>query len=1310
MIKQLFFLLSVLLVVEISTAAGTPPQISNFKIEDSQPNRIYFDSTKPITGSTVEGFDLKDKEGISITSVSINSGQMSGHYFSVSSSFSWYHNNTLMYVGGSDIQSESGERLRSFSLQYIQNNISIPKTTGREYYVNLDGDNSNDGLNEFSAFRTIQKGINKLHAGDKLWIKAGNYGAENLKIISGGTARNPIQIEGYKNSIGDITSPYYDYGNQNGGIDGNEPFLASEMPLLDADNRRGGGNAISIERNNSFIIIKNIQVQNYQNGVLMDAYTHQLVLNNVMGKNMGVANNYGIVFHLDAYKQNNYLRIIDCVAINGSGNNFQIEGENILIEGSKAYCDIGNAYGNIGEPTDYYYLIQGANNIVRNSLAKRVSIGHGAHAFSLKYASEYTLIENCKTINTQWSFQARHSAVHHNVFRDCESRANVPFRFVNGGTVETAAINVTNGSHHNIFENIYAHDLDAVFIFDKNLEDNANSSGIGHDNVFKNIVADNIRLTGFLFLNWEPNTASFYNNKFYNITFNNIQGTLFNIDDHYGQVSMSGNEFANCIFVGVSSLDVNNTYHRRLKNSEFSWDTNNFFNSFSSQGDNPMSVDPKFINPSSGDFRLQSNSECIDVGLTLDEVTTDFDMLPRAQGAGHDIGAFEFQNETETSEDVYAGEDVALCDGSSVTLTATGTGNDFSWSNGETTQSITVSPTETTTYTVTLTNDGSSTTDSVVVTVNESPTADAGSDVSICGGETVLTASGGDSYEWNTGETTQSITVGPTETTTYTVITTNNGCSETAEDEVVVTVNLTLDLDAGTDVEICSGNSITLTATGAENYEWSTGETTASITVNPEDTTSYTVSSSNDECSVSDQVIVTVNDLPTVNAGEDVSICSGEEIVLMANGTGNYVWSTGETTNRITVNPASTTTYTVTASGSCDGGDVSDEIIVTVNSLPVVNAGDDVTITNGLSTTLTATGEGDFLWSTGETGESITVSPSETTTYAVSVASEGGCSSTDNIKVIVEDLPVEANAGSDVEICKNSNVTLTASGGGNYLWNTGATTKNITVSPSQTRTYSVIVSNATSSDTDEVIVTVNNLPSISAGDDATITNGSSITLTATGNGNFLWSTGESTQSISVSPSETTTYTVSTTSSAGCSNEDKVTVVVENNQIVANAGEDVEICKDSNTILTASGGENYLWSTGETTQSITVAPSETSTYSVTVTSDVSLDTDEVIVTVDQTCSGISNRLIQKKALVYPNPTHGVLNIQMKGYSEDIKVSIFNLNGNLLFSETISNYSSEKNMNRKLDLSQYRKGIYFVRIENQQKVQTQKIIVN
>ena len=585
------------------------------------------------------------------------------------------------------------------------------------------------------------------------------------------------------------------------------------------------------------------------------------------------------------------------------------------------------------------------------------------------------------------------------------------------------------------------------------------------------------------------------------------------------------------------------------------------------------------------------------------------------------VGIEEYLNgvdETQGTNGVTAnaGNDVSICDGNSATLTASG-GVTYQWNTGATTASIEVNPNTTTTYTVTA-FDGTGTnsdTDDVTVTVNALPVANAGNDIETCQGIAVtLTANGGTSYLWNTGATTQNISVNPNSTTTYSVEAIQNECSSEL-DEVIVTVNPLPNVDAGFDISINFGDSIVLTANGADSYVWNTGESTQSITVNPTVETTYSVTGTTGTCLNTDSVTVFIVGSEVVaSAGNDQTICNGLQATLTATGGAAYVWNTGETTASINVSPTSTTTYTVTAFDSTGTVSDTDDVIVTVDALPTVEAGIDVTITNGESTTLTATGANTYLWNTGETTSSIDVNPESTIAYTVT-GFANGCEASDDVTVTIETEFVNANAGENVSLCEGESTILTASGGTTYEWNTGETTASIEVSPSTTTTYTVTAFNTlgTSSDTDDVTVTINSIPVANAGNDVEICQGSSATLTASGGASYLWSTGETSQNIIVNPNSTTTYSVEVIQN-NCSSVDEVSVTV-NNLPNVNAGSDVTIIEGESTTLTASGADTYLWNTGETSQTINVNPLVTTLYSVTGFSNDCEASDEVIVTVD-----------------------------------------------------------------------------------------------
>ncbi|MBP7849510.1 MAG: hypothetical protein KA053_04480 [Lentimicrobiaceae bacterium] len=375
--------------------------------------------------------------------------------------------------------------------------------------------------------------------------------------------------------------------------------------------------------------------------------------------------------------------------------------------------------------------------------------------------------------------------------------------------------------------------------------------------------------------------------------------------------------------------------------------------------------------------------------------------------------------------------------------------------------------------------------------------ADAGSDVAICpGGCAQLTASGGVSYLWNTQEQQASIQVCPSQTTTYYVTVTDDyGC--TAEASVTVTVNPFPNANAGPDVSICMGECTQLQASGGSTYLWSTQETTADIQVCPVQTTTYTVTATDAQgCVATAEVVVTVRLLPVANAGQDVSVCSDECAHLQVSGGATYLWSTQETTAEIQVCPAQTTTYGVTVS-DVHGCMASDEVTVTVNALPVADAGQDTAICPGDCTQLLASGGTTYLWSTQETTAEIQVCPAQTTTYIVIVSDVHGCMDSDEVTVSVNAPPV-ADAGQDTAICPGDCAQLLASGGTTYLWSTQATTAGIQVCPTTVTKYYLTVTDLNAcSAVDSVIVEMLPLPDLpNAGPDNLNIAGTTATLQA----------------------------------------------------------------------------------------------------------------------------------------------------------------------------------------------------------------------
>ncbi len=553
-------------------------------------------------------------------------------------------------------------------------------------------------------------------------------------------------------------------------------------------------------------------------------------------------------------------------------------------------------------------------------------------------------------------------------------------------------------------------------------------------------------------------------------------------------------------------------------------------------------------------------------------------------------------------------------------------------------------------YTVTV-NDGLTCTPAQTYTVTVagsggSPVA-ANSQTICAGASTTLTATPtttGGTYSWAPGgQTTQTITVSPASTTTYTVTYTFGGCNSTNTGTVTVNPLPTVTSNAQT---ICAGASATLTATpsaGGGTFSWAPGgQTTAAITVSPATTTTYTVTYTLNGCVGTGTGTVTVNPLPTIGVNS-VTICPGQNATLTGTGGATYSWNTGATTNPITVSPAVTTSYTVTGTAAgCTNTAVGtvtlgSSMTITVNS---------TSICNGQSATLTANGGTTYSWNTGSTSNPLVVSPTTTTSYTVT-GTTGGCSGTAVATVTVNPIPTVTSTNST--ICNGQTTSLVAGGATTYSWDTGSTSANLTITPTTTTTYTVTGTSNGCSNTATGTVTVNALPTISV-NSPSICPGSSATLTANGGTTYSWSTGATTNPITVSPATNTSYTVTGTT-LGCSGTAVATVTLNTN-LTVDAGVDDTICFGASTLLNVTpvaAGSTYAWLpaaglSNASASNPTANPTTTTTYTVTVTNASGCSgTDAVTIFVDpqlsassisginSTCNGANNG----QTIVIPN---------------------------------------------------------------------------
>ena len=348
-------------------------------------------------------------------------------------------------------------------------------------------------------------------------------------------------------------------------------------------------------------------------------------------------------------------------------------------------------------------------------------------------------------------------------------------------------------------------------------------------------------------------------------------------------------------------------------------------------------------------------------------------------------GAISLQNNVVTvaaqpiASTITAGSATTFCKGGSVTLSGNTGGT---WSNGATTPTITTD-TSGNFFVTNTSNCGNAVSNHIIVTVNPLPDANAGTDATICSGNSVTIGASpisGHTYSWTPATGLSSATIANpvaslTATTTYTLteIITATGCQNS--NSVTVTVNplpVTPVITAGGSTSFCSGGSVTLSG-NTDGGTWSTGATTSTITVSAAG--SYSVTNTN-ACgsATSNVIVVTVNQppiTPVITANGPTSFCSGGSVTLSGN-TGGGTWTTGATTPTITVSAAGN--YSLTITNAC-GSATSNVIVVTVNQppvTPVITANGPISFCSSGSVILSGNTDGGT-WSTGATTLTITV-------------------------------------------------------------------------------------------------------------------------------------------------------------------------------------------------------------------------------------------------------------------------------------------------------------------------------------------------
>ena len=380
-----------------------------------------------------------------------------------------------------------------------------------------------------------------------------------------------------------------------------------------------------------------------------------------------------------------------------------------------------------------------------------------------------------------------------------------------------------------------------------------------------------------------------------------------------------------------------------------------------------------------------------------------------------------------------------------------------------------------------------------------------------------------------------------------------------------------------------------------------------SIEVCPQETTTYTVTVTDaNGCSATKSVTVVVRDFESGNISGIKEICHAERTTLTAPEGDTYLWSTGDTSQIITISPTQTTAISVTVT-RVDKCDIIATATIIIHQFPDIQISGNNEVCLNECTTLTASGGEVFEWygpGLLASGPIQQVCPDSTTEYFVTVTNGNGCSQTDSITISVMQ-SFDVLITGQQEICEGESVILTSSQGDTYLWNTGATTREITVSPSQQAQYSVTVSRSGfCSSRGEFTVRVSQKPVVVIQGKDTICGNECTRLEVMTGLQYEWS-GPSLLSnehyIEICPDTTSTYMLRVTATNGCSAIfEKVVYVM--NKLNVETSADTTICAGESIGLFASGGQTYIWSNGSTSSVIMVSPLNYAEYTVTISSE------------------------------------------------------------------------------------------------------------
>jgi hypothetical protein len=524
---------------------------------------------------------------------------------------------------------------------------------------------------------------------------------------------------------------------------------------------------------------------------------------------------------------------------------------------------------------------------------------------------------------------------------------------------------------------------------------------------------------------------------------------------------------------------------------------------------------------------------------------------------------------------------------------------------------------------------------------------------------------------------------------------------------------------------ICTSGTASLSLIGAAvSYTWSTGSNANAITVTPSVTTTYSaIGTGTNGCQVSAFSTVTVSN-PTIT-GLGAAVCGTTAVgTLTANGFAPVTWYATPTPtnplatgNTFTATAATTTTYyaqanstntssiaTTYSAGNGSNGNMFDVTAlnpITINSVDVV-----------ISSVAVSTVEVWYRFGSFVGFESSNAGWTSAGTGTVMGAGNGN------------PVPLNVNLGINIPGGQTYGIYVTSNGGATFGYSNGTAVGNLFSQNSDLSVFEgkggsyfgVTISTriwngnihytkqGCSSPIIPVTLTVTPSPAITlVASQTSVCPSNSVSIGATGANTYTWSTGANGALVSVTPTASTVYTVSGETTPGCIGTSSIAITTNSVPVVNVASSASLICAGQPVNLTASGASSYVWNTAATTTVISVTPSVTTSYTVTGTAPNTCSIATVYTQSVSTCTGVdANTTFSNLISIYPNPSNGIITAEF-GFNGEKEILITNSVGQLI------KVIKTKNSSEVIDLDQYAKGIYYVKIMSNENSSNYRIII-